>query len=71
MVFTLNGGGVIPLLFKLHQIKKEHKTLTKFRKTLELARSDLALPPLENYPDFNEALWIKTQLTYRLGKVLI
>lgn len=65
------GGGVIPLLFKLHQIKKEHKTLTKFRKTLELARSDLALPPLENYPDFNEALWIKTQLTYRLGKVLI
>lgn len=65
------GGGLIPLLFKLHQIKKEHKTLTKFRKTLELARSDLALPPLENYPDFNEALWIKTQLTYRLGKVLI
>lgn len=65
------GGGLIPLLFKLHQIKKEHKTLTKFRKTLELARSDLALPPLQNCPDFNEALWIKTQLTYRLGKVLI
>ncbi|SUW97249.1 putative sugar transferase [Campylobacter jejuni subsp. doylei] len=65
------GGGLIPLLFKLHQIKKEHKTLTKFRKILELARKDLALIPLENYPDFNEALWIKTQLTYRLGKVLI
>lgn len=65
------GGGLIPLLFKLYQIKKEHKTLTKFRKTLELARSDLALPPLQNCPDFNEAIWIKSQLSYRLGQVLI
>lgn len=65
------GGGLIPLLFKLYKSKKEHKILVKFRKILELARKDLALIPLENYPDFNEALWIKTQLTYRLGKVLI
>ncbi|EQB3222690.1 DUF2972 domain-containing protein, partial [Campylobacter upsaliensis] len=45
--------------------------LTQFRKTLELARADLAYPPLRQCFDFNEALWVKTWLTYRLGRVLL
>uniref|UniRef100_UPI0022EB361C DUF2972 domain-containing protein n=2 Tax=Campylobacter upsaliensis TaxID=28080 RepID=UPI0022EB361C len=65
------GGGVISLLFKLYHIKKTHHKLTQFRKTLELARADLAYPPLRQCFDFNEALWVKTWLTYRLGRVLL
>ncbi|EAH9284944.1 DUF2972 domain-containing protein, partial [Campylobacter upsaliensis] len=59
------------LLFKLYHIKKTHHKLTQFRKTLELARADLAYPPLRQCFDFNEALWVKTWLTYRLGRVLL
>ncbi|WP_270971152.1 DUF2972 domain-containing protein, partial [Campylobacter upsaliensis] len=58
-------------LFKLYHIKKTHHKLTQFRKTLELARADLAYPPLRQCFDFNEALWVKTWLTYRLGRVLL
>ena len=65
------GGGVISLLFKLYHIKKTHHKLTQFRKTLELARADLAYPPLRQCFDFNEALWVKTHLSYRLGKILL
>ncbi|EAK3671609.1 DUF2972 domain-containing protein, partial [Campylobacter upsaliensis] len=32
---------------------------------------DLAYPPLRQCFDFNEALWVKTWLTYRLGRVLL
>ena len=66
-----NTGGVISLLFKLYHIKKTHHKLTQFRKTLELARADLAYPPLRQCFDFNEALWVKTHLSYRLGKILL
>ncbi|EEU7814668.1 DUF2972 domain-containing protein, partial [Campylobacter upsaliensis] len=59
------------LLFKLYHIKKTHHKLTQFRKTLELARADLAYPPLRQCFDFNEALWVKTHLSYRLGKILL
>ncbi|HEO8741841.1 TPA: DUF2972 domain-containing protein, partial [Campylobacter upsaliensis] len=55
----------------LYHIKKTHHKLTQFRKTLELARADLAYPPLRQCFDFNEALWVKTWLTYRLGRVLL
>ncbi|ELT5783981.1 DUF2972 domain-containing protein, partial [Campylobacter upsaliensis] len=58
-------------LFKLYHIKKTHHKLTQFRKTLELARADLAYPPLRQCFDFNEALWVKTHLSYRLGKILL
>ncbi|EAI3669864.1 DUF2972 domain-containing protein, partial [Campylobacter upsaliensis] len=34
-------------------------------------RADLAYPPLRQCFDFNEALWVKTWLTYRLGRVLL
>ena len=68
---TGGGGGVISLLFKLYHIKKTHHKLTQFRKTLELARADLAYPPLRQCFDFNEALWVKTHLSYRLGKILL
>lgn len=47
------------LFFQLRKIKREHKELLRFRKKLEIACSDLALPSLQNYADFNEALWIK------------
>ncbi|MBS4331579.1 DUF2972 domain-containing protein, partial [Campylobacter vulpis] len=33
--------------------------------------ADLAYPPLRQCPDFNEALWIKTWLTYRVGAILL
>ncbi|EOV6235686.1 DUF2972 domain-containing protein, partial [Campylobacter upsaliensis] len=69
--YNTGGGGVISLLFKLYHIKKTHHKLTQFRKTLELARADLAYPPLRQCFDFNEALWVKTWLTYRLGRVLL
>ncbi|EGK8047568.1 DUF2972 domain-containing protein [Campylobacter upsaliensis] len=69
--YNTGGGGVISLLFKLYHIKKTHRKLTQFRKTLELARADLAYPPLRQCFDFNEALWVKTWLTYRLGRVLL
>ncbi|EGK8071792.1 DUF2972 domain-containing protein, partial [Campylobacter upsaliensis] len=55
----------------LYHIKKTHHKLTQFRKTLELARADLAYPPLRQCFDFNEALWVKTHLSYRLGKILL
>ena len=69
--YNTGGGGVISLLFKLYHIKKTHHKLTQFRKTLELARADLAYPPLRQCFDFNEALWVKTHLSYRLGKILL
>ncbi|MEB2788495.1 hypothetical protein, partial [Campylobacter upsaliensis] len=57
ITYNTGGGGVISLLFKLYHIKKTHHKLTQFRKTLELARADLAYPPLRQCFDFNEALW--------------
>ena len=32
---------------------------------------NLKLPPLENYPDYNEAIKIKNHLSYNLGEALI
>ncbi|MPO73650.1 glycosyltransferase family 2 protein, partial [Campylobacter jejuni] len=31
----------------------------------------LKLPPLENYPDYQEALKYKEHLSYKLGKILL
>ncbi len=57
--------------FILSFIKEQHKTgQVKFEKTLK-ENPNLALPPLESYADYKEALKEKECFTYKLGEALI
>lgn len=63
--------GYIRMPFILSFIKEQHKTeQVKFEKTLK-ENSNLALPPLESYADYKEALKEKECFTYKLGEALI
>ncbi|HEE8973802.1 TPA: sugar transferase, partial [Campylobacter jejuni] len=46
----------------------EHKRKSKIYQTLVNIDKKYAMPPLESYSDFNEALRLKEHLTYKLGK---
>ncbi|MCV3450119.1 hypothetical protein L8W58_00765 [Campylobacter lari] len=63
--------GYIRMPFVLSYIKDKHKQEQKIYQ--EKIKKDplLALPPLEDYPDYKEALKEKECLTYKLGQALI
>lgn len=63
--------GYIRMPFVLSYIKDKHKQEQKIYQ--EKIKKDplLALPPLESYPDYQEALRFKNHLSYKLGQALI
>ena len=63
--------GYIKMPFKLNHIKKEHNNEQKSYEKIIKKHPNLKLPPLETYPDYNEAIKIKNHLSYKLGEALI
>ncbi|WP_246801810.1 hypothetical protein [Campylobacter sp. 2018MI34] len=63
--------GYIRMPFVLSYIKDKHRFEKEvYRKKIK-ENPKLALPPLESYPDYNEALKEKECFTYKLGQALI
>ncbi len=63
--------GYIRMPFVLSYIKDKHKQEQKIYQEKIKKDPSLALPPLESYPDYKEALKEKECLTYKLGQALI
>ncbi|EPM2447182.1 hypothetical protein ACTK6X_001892, partial [Campylobacter coli] len=63
--------GYIRMPFVLSYIKDKHKQEQKIYQEKIKKDPSLKLPPLENYPDYKEALKEKECLTYKLGESLI
>ncbi|EAK0823084.1 alpha-2,3-sialyltransferase [Campylobacter lari] len=63
--------GYIRMPFVLSYIKDKHKQEQKIYQEKIKKDPSLALPPLESYPDYKEALKEKECLTYKLGEALI
>ncbi len=63
--------GYIRMPFVLSYIKDKHKQEQKIYQEKIKKDPSLKLPPLENYPDYQEALKEKECLTYKLGEALI
>ncbi|WP_181562934.1 hypothetical protein [Campylobacter hyointestinalis] len=55
----------------LSYIKEIHQKNQKLYQEKIKANPSLKLPPLESYPDYNEAIKIKEHLSYKLGEALI
>ncbi|MCV3376278.1 hypothetical protein [Campylobacter sp. IFREMER_LSEM_CL2151] len=63
--------GYIRIPFVLSYIKDKHKQEQKIYQEKIKKDPSLALPPLESYPDYQEALKLKNHLSYKLGQALI
>lgn len=63
--------GYVRMPFVLSYIKDKHKQEQKIYQEKIKKDPSLKLPPLENYPDYKEALKEKECLTYKLGEALI
>ncbi|MCV3462439.1 hypothetical protein L8W68_01390 [Campylobacter sp. FU_497] len=63
--------GYIRMPFVLSYIKDKHKQEQKIYQEKIKKDLSLKLPPLENYPDYQEALKLKNHLSYKLGQALI
>ncbi|HEH4548170.1 TPA: hypothetical protein SG330_001854 [Campylobacter coli] len=63
--------GYIRMPFVLSYIYDKHKQEQKIYQEKIKKDPSLKLPPLENYPDYKEALKEKESLTYKLGEALI
>ncbi|EOH4589542.1 hypothetical protein ACLQWW_000283 [Campylobacter jejuni] len=63
--------GYIRMPYVLSYIKDKHKFEQKAYEEKIKENPNLALPPLETYPDYNEALKEKECFTYKLGEALI
>lgn len=63
--------GYIRMPFVLSYMKDKHKQEQKIYQEKIKRDPSLKLPPLENYPDYKEALKEKECLTYKLGQALI
>ncbi|EOG4053603.1 hypothetical protein ACLBYY_000451 [Campylobacter jejuni] len=63
--------GYLSLPFIILSIVISHKQEQKAYKFKIKKNPNLALPPLENYPDYNEALKEKECFTYKLGEAFI
>ncbi|MCV3446645.1 alpha-2,3-sialyltransferase [Campylobacter lari] len=63
--------GYIRMPFVLSYIKDKHKQEQKIYQEKIKKDPSLALPPLESYPDYQEALRFKNHLSYKLGQALI
>ncbi|WP_086226136.1 hypothetical protein [Campylobacter devanensis] len=62
---------IYTLLFALLKIKRDHKIDEAIYRQSIQKYPNLKLPPLETYPDYNEAIKIKEHLSYKLGEALI
>ncbi|ARQ98437.1 capsular polysaccharide biosynthesis protein [Campylobacter devanensis] len=62
---------IYTLLFALLKIKRDHKIDEAIYRQSIQKYPNLKLPPLETYPDYNEAIKIKNHLSYKLGEALI
>ncbi|EAJ4833018.1 alpha-2,3-sialyltransferase, partial [Campylobacter jejuni] len=63
--------GYLSLPFIILSIVISHKQEQKAYKFKIKKNPNLALPPLETYPDYNEALKEKECFTYKLGEAFI
>lgn len=63
--------GYIRMPYVLSYIKDIHKKEQIAYNEKIKANPNLKLPPLESYPDYNEAIKIKEHLSYKLGEALI
>ncbi|EGN8185649.1 alpha-2,3-sialyltransferase, partial [Campylobacter jejuni] len=63
--------GYIRIPYVLSYIKDKHKFEQKAYEEKIKENPNLALPPLETYPDYNEALKEKECFTYKLGEALM
>ncbi|EAJ5144592.1 glycosyltransferase family 2 protein, partial [Campylobacter jejuni] len=63
--------GYLSLPFIILSIVISHKQEQKAYKFKVKKNPNLALPPLETYPDYNEALKEKECFTYKLGEEFI
>lgn len=63
--------GYIRMLYVLSYIKDKHKFEQKAYEEKIKENPNLVLPPLETYPDCNEALKEKECFTYKLGEAFI
>ncbi|EOJ1355316.1 alpha-2,3-sialyltransferase, partial [Campylobacter coli] len=63
--------GYIRMPFVLSYIHDKHKQEQKIYQEKIKKDPSLKLPPLENYPDYKEALKLKNHLSYKLGQALI
>ncbi|WP_141031670.1 sugar transferase [Campylobacter lanienae] len=63
--------GYIRIPYILSYIKETHQKEQKLYQEKIKANPSLKLPPLETYPDYNEAIKIKEHLSYKLGEALI
>ncbi|EIY8524450.1 glycosyltransferase family 2 protein [Campylobacter coli] len=63
--------GYIRMPFVLSYIHYKHKQEQKIYQEKIKKDPSLKLPPLENYPDYKEALKLKNHLSYKLGQALI
>ncbi|RTJ98266.1 alpha-2,3-sialyltransferase [Campylobacter jejuni] len=63
--------GYIRMPYVLSYIKDKHRQEQKAYEEKIKDNPNLALPPLETYPDYNEALKEKECFTYKLGEALI
>ncbi|EPT2385456.1 TPA: alpha-2,3-sialyltransferase, partial [Campylobacter jejuni] len=63
--------GYLSLPFIILSIVISHKQEQKAYKFKIKKNPNLALPPLETYPDYNEALKEKECFTYKLGEEFI
>ncbi|EOJ1803171.1 sugar transferase, partial [Campylobacter jejuni] len=63
--------GYIRIPYVLSYIKDKHRQEQKAYEEKIKENPNLALPPLEIYPDFQEALKEKECFTYKLGEALI
>ncbi|HFU2596678.1 TPA: hypothetical protein ACH5K9_000639 [Campylobacter jejuni] len=63
--------GYIRMPFVLSYIKDKHKQEQKIYQEKIKKDPSLKLPPLESYPDYQEALKEKECLTYKLGQAII
>ncbi|WP_086306910.1 coiled-coil domain-containing protein [Campylobacter devanensis] len=63
--------GYIKMPYILSYIKETHQKEQKLYQEKIKANPSLKLPPLETYPDYNEAIKIKNHLSYKLGEALI
>ncbi|MFB1646730.1 sugar transferase, partial [Campylobacter sp. MRC_CM1] len=59
--------GYIRMPYVLSYIKDKHKQEQKIYQEKIKKDPSLKLPPLESYPDYNEALKFKEHLSYKLG----
>ena len=62
---------IYTLPFALLKIKRDHKIDEVIYRQSIQKYPNLKLPPLESYPDYNEAIKIKEHLSYKLGEALI